>query len=833
MPDIADAIRKIDTASFEKGIPDGIDELPSFLDYPSVSLDGTPWDCIDEELLKSLENANWIAVTAFTTTPSRYSAGHNFPLTNQAEGWHGNPRVRAIGLCWAENNEHRVAHVDLDAINVEDRAGLYRRVLANVIIGADIAATLNWLVSSYEKITGIDAPSPQRVIDVLLIARLLRPTVPIELQIKSKDDETAKAIVFKGGSGWSFDALAFVATGTVPTEKLDLTARDWCEPAPLSDRFHLVVEHGIEAMTKTLSGLCGRQEGVDLLDAWDDFVTGQPSERMEQLHAMQHYPIILHRMHKRGVPFSLEEKDSYLQDLKRAAQAVSETICKLAPELEKHKMDLADPTKGMSEVMRKAVGEAFEKRGLELQRSAGASGVPKVGEKELRGVGATQSEKTRPLFEAMVKRYQIQGRHEMSNSLADFALRSPTRRLHSLFLPTTGTMRLSSSEPSVHSMPKSNRFRQQLATDDGRKIVAIDLNAMDVRNGAALAIRAQRKWLDALSASNFDNITDKPDVIEAALRETDPSAERMAIDAHIDRVYENCKQTGQWEKFETLKRQRTALRLVELWKIIEPRAKETEDGCWSGLREAFELDADIHTYTSLEIAGDSCKEKIENDLGESPSQADLKDWWKGQKDLVGDNRLRGKVGNLSLMYGMTEDGFQTNAAKVFDQHWSKEETHQIFEGWHATFPEIEFMNCLTDLGSFKYDTKGKRIFGYPIRDAHKAKRRPLNLFKVATLTERTVYAEGFNAGINYGNQGSGADFLMNVMVALHFQYPEVASLMVNQVHDELVFDCPENQAEETCQIASRVMKEEAERWLLPYGIGMELSSTINEIWLKD
>lgn len=837
-PDVSSALAVLEKHPSEKGVPKDIDKAPNSLDYPSVSLKGTPWAAYSVELVKSLHDAPWKTVIVKSTTPSPFSDGHNFSVSDDGNGWHGQARIRTLAAEWAceSSGELKAAEWDMDALNIEERAHILSATMTNVLFGYSTAETMNWIRQSHLAITGEETSVPQRVIDLIIVGRVMRPSIPMELQVKAKENAEIKQIVSKGGSGWSFESIASVALDEAYMESAPTTPREWCAPAPLGEDFHSDVQQAVRVVRKVVLKLCNAKPDIDLLDAWDEYATSLGKADIHRLHVMQHFPQVLNQMHMNGLPFSQTYHQQYKAELQKEAELRVANIIEHAPQLREFEGDLADFDRGYSDPVKRAIGQAFETLGLKLEYSSGHPRLPKIGEKELRGAGATQHDKTAPLFEGLVALARTKKRFEAARSLSEFAKSSKDGRIHSMFTPSTGTLRLSSSDPSAHQMPADQSFRNLVEADSDHSIIACDFSALDVRNGAALAIKAQRLWVKALNSGNLSLLTKDQDMTKAldeALRDPNPEAEKIVLERNIERIRDKAKQTRKWHEFDLARKRIIAYKAATAWLKIVPKAKDSEDGCWGALREAFQLDAEIHTYTGMSLAGENPAQLLEEALGKDSDATARKEWWANEAVRLGPGRRRGKIGNLSLMYGMTLPTFRNDAAKKFDQHWTLEEAQEVFDGWYNTFPEVELMNCITEMQAITYDSNGNRLIGYRLKDERKGQRVPLNIFKCQTLSGRVLYAEGLNAGLNYGNQGTGSDALMDAMVTLKLHYPEIQMSIINQVHDELVVMVKDPEVEGVRSVMNSVLLESAEKMTAPYGVPMELSTTVGKVWLKD
>ena len=95
---------------------------------------------------------------------------------------------------------------------------------------------------------------------------------------------------------------------------------------------------------------------------------------------------------------------------------------------------------------------------------------------------------------------------------------------------------------------------------------------------------------------------------------------------------------------------------------------------------------------------------------------------------------------------------------------------------------------------------------------------------VETIFGRRCYTPGVNdknfarrgygerQAINAPLQGSAADIIRRAMIRMlpALEKAGLAAKMLLQVHDELIFETPENEVEETCALVSKVMSKACE-----------------------
>jgi DNA polymerase-1 len=74
---------------------------------------------------------------------------------------------------------------------------------------------------------------------------------------------------------------------------------------------------------------------------------------------------------------------------------------------------------------------------------------------------------------------------------------------------------------------------------------------------------------------------------------------------------------------------------------------------------------------------------------------------------------------------------------------------------------------------------------------------------------KNIFQEGERIAINTPIQGTAADIIKLAMIKIHDEIKKnsLKSLMIMQVHDELVFECPEDEVEGMLKIIEKGMSE--------------------------
>ena len=204
--------------------------------------------------------------------------------------------------------------------------------------------------------------------------------------------------------------------------------------------------------------------------------------------------------------------------------------------------------------------------------------------------------------------------------------------------------------------------------------------------------------------------------------------------------------------------------------------------------EAFRLGQDIHTSTASKVF-----------------QVPL-------SEVDGEMRRKAKTVNFGIIYGISAFGLAQRIGI------SRKEATDIIETYFQEFPSVkQFMDeSINQARELEYATTllGRRRY---LRDINS---------RNATLrgyTERNA--------INAPIQGTAADIIKKAMINIHhwLRDEKLATRMILQVHDELVFDAPQ---EEVAHITPKIKELMATALLLPHGVPLEVEVGTGRNWLQ-
>lgn len=789
-----------------------------------------PWALPARDLIAAIRQAPWKIVDVETTGLNPASKEQNFTAKDIRRGVDARLRLRITSVLFIDKNGLQVVSFDFDSLNDKERMRVCDACLTNVVIAHNAGFDAYWM-RLHSKIR------PTMLLDTMLMARVLAPDHPLVMARMCGNEDVdpalraeAEAMFMQGRSGWSLADLAVGRLGRVLPKALQ-GPKNWCQPFLTQDSYNYATDDVRVALELLLNLFSLSMDEVlanpaRLLERYEELKLANPPLRIIE---PQVWDVIEMREH--GMPWSKESAEAYVLKQWDKVKENAQKMVELEPSLLPMLPSLSNAEKGVTADLKDAIGKAFTARGIELQMTE-KSGAFKIGEKDLRRVKAAISGDAKEMFDTWVALNRAKKAGGMAREVTGYAVRGGTGRLH----PNTGhgpaTGRLSSSEPNCQQFPRDQEFRNCVAAREGYKIVASDYSALDMRVGAALAIRAQRQILEAYMGDREV----APDVLRVIARVLEGQitleAARMA-EIRAIKDFEDWKARREevadsgdarkryWEVYRKRSHNQLLASFQRCLKEVRVRADAENSAEWGSLRDAFSIKGmDIHTWTALGMIGKEPKALFQ---GLAPDEVVVA--LKKQKKELGDTRQTGKVGNLSLLYAMKTLGLIEAAAKNYNIHWTFEEGDKVRNDWLAAYVEVDLWHRWTELNPVE-----QVYVPDPDRGARFTKKQ---VFASYTLGNRLIYAFGVNAALSYEDQSTGADIMGRVMETLRVQHPDLFDATINQVHDELVFEIPNERVESGTAIIEQVMTDCAEHFLAPFGVRGECSPAIGDVWLKD
>lgn len=790
-----------------------------------------PWAVPDAKLLAEIKNAAWKITDVETTGLNPASQEQRFTGKELRQGVNPKLRQRVHSVLYVHNGELRVLGFDFDQLTEPERRAVCAATLHGVVIAHNAGFDGYW-IRMRSKVR------PTLLLDSMLMARVLAPDHPVVMARLCGNEDVLPALrdeaemMFKQGkSGWALAHLSVGRLGKVLEKGLQ-GPKNWAQPFLSQDSYNYATGDTVVLFELILNLFGLTQDAVVanpqlLLDRYQELKRQYPPLAIIEPQVMD-----VIEMREHGTPWSREAAEKYVEGQWVKVKAAARRMVELEPKLAPFERAMAEPESGITAALKVAIGEAFTARGLVLDVTDSTQAF-KIGEKDLRRVKATTNPEAKALFDTWVGMNRAKKSGSMARDFTAYAIRSGDYKLH----PNTGhgpvTGRLSSSEPNCQQMPRDQGFRNAVEAPPGFKIVASDYSALDMRVGAALAIRAQRQILEAYMGDRkldldalrcVERVFENKITLEAAKAEEARASKEF--DAWKGRREELTESGGDsrkqyWDAYRKKARTQLLAGFQRCLKEVRVRADAEGTPDWGSLRDAFNIAGmDIHSWTALGMIGKDPK-ALFSSLSDADVASELKTW----KKELGDRRQTGKVGNLSLLYAMKAQGLMDAAAKNYDIHWTLEEAEKVRNDWLATYVEIDLWHKWTELNP--YDS----VYVPDPDRGNKFSKKVV--YESYTLGSRLIYAFGLNAALSYEDQSTGADILGRVMSVLREDYPLIFDSSINQVHDEAVFSFPDEHVEEWTAILDKVMTDCAEHFLMPFGIRGECSPAIGQVWVKD
>ncbi|GAE34104.1 DNA polymerase I [Halalkalibacter akibai] len=187
------------------------------------------------------------------------------------------------------------------------------------------------------------------------------------------------------------------------------------------------------------------------------------------------------------------------------------------------------------------------------------------------------------------------------------------------------------------------------------------------------------------------------------------------------------------------------------------------------LIEAFQTDMDVHTKTAMDVFHVSAEEVTSN------------------------MRRSAKAVNFGIVYGISDFGLSQSLGIT------RKEAGQFIERYFASYPRVkEYMDNIIE------DAREK---GYVSTLLQRRRYLP-------DLTSRNFNKRSFaeRTAMNTPIQGTAADIIKKAMVemAIRLEKEQLQSRMLLQVHDELIFEVPENEVDIMLKLVPEVMEQAVE-----------------------
>ncbi len=199
--------------------------------------------------------------------------------------------------------------------------------------------------------------------------------------------------------------------------------------------------------------------------------------------------------------------------------------------------------------------------------------------------------------------------------------------------------------------------------------------------------------------------------------------------------------------------------------------------------EALNAGQDLHCITAAKVSGKKVSEITKN----SPE------------------RQLAKAINFGLIYGMGAQQFRNYAKNSYGVDLSLDEATKIRNVFFNTYPAIrKYHYSISNMEREQYFLPGRIENMFVVRCASGRAR----LFKEMLFTQ----------AVNHPDQGTGADMIKDALCKL---YTKTNYKIILTVHDEILLEVAENEAEEAKNVLRNIMIESAKRFISPIPVDAE------------
>lgn len=417
-------------------------------------------------------------------------------------------------------------------------------------------------------------------------------------------------------------------------------------------------------------------------------------------------------------------------------------------------------------------------------------------------------------------------------------------RLHPLVSVSTITGRTGSQAPNLHNPPRGQDFRElfrAVGLDNilaVNKILAVDYSAIEMRIAAALAVRAYRSVrelitlamagaLDEYSAAVADlhigwligvpgkqtrkgGVSLIDSLVHLLKHQTD---HRDAPPTVFARPVAGTAELAEWGVYYVNEFYRVC-RLMHAAGAFQINPEDDQ----LTLRDVFARGLDPHVITAVSTEVRGGRFNTDGMLPLEYVAALSKESQDALKKQLKAPRQSAKAQNFGLLYGMAAAKLHGYGITNYGLSWTVEEATDARDAWFGLYPEVSLWHLLTRFNNVKVDEDA---------DSDRAGQRR-KLYQATTISGRPVFTDQLPAALNFQDQGTGAEIALDAISNLT---PELRGYLVNFVHDELVFEIPENEVERlTIEVNARMIAA-ADRLLLPWGVPTEVEAAVGDFWV--
>lgn len=738
------------------------------------------------------------------------------------------PRGRVLTL--SIPTAHYACAADLDLFSPDEKRVLADLLTGHVWVGHNLGFDYQWMLTLNPD------TRPARIVDTMLMVTAMRPDAMYcmqELVVKQTIgglDTRRKHFSELSSRTQIRAAKKEMSSGTLSLDDLALWLFDekldkafqkpvnWM-PEYLSPEHHDYCMGDVNTPQKAARVLLGLPHEAtisEVLRVIDRRYGGAAYKDMEAaLHVMV-------RMQRKGLYWSQPAAQKLEADLAQEAVGAMEHLVSVAPGLTAFREQLLDTDTGLTEDLKNAIGSAIHaETGQSLPTTAKGNASLNANDLKLSFPGSKVVAALQNVLQAVSEQKRVP---QYALSVADDG------RIHPLTGINTITGRTSSQEPNLQNIPRDKRFRAIFAAPDGFKIMATDFSSIELRIAAALGVRAWRVLQGLLAGLRGDPKMQKalkdpldrtawlfravPELQGFLQNPGQPIPPRIANADPSPSVYDN----PPIEAWALASAQTLCIAVSKIY------AATGGDEAKLPFRLAYDKKLDPHIVTALKMEEQGGRFDLRGLQPIEYLEALPHDERKGLKTTLKDPRQAAKAVGFGLIYGMSADSLWSYGIQSYGLSWSKEDAGQAKDAYFDLFPEIGLWHWLLK-NAFK--VKADILNPYNSSECRSSSEGG-KLYAWYTLSGRPTIASKLTSGLNYQDQGTGAEIAFRSLTMLP---PDVQGMLVNFVHDELVLEVPEDRVDEVQGIVERTMIAAADSLLLKYGIPTEVETETGDCWI--
>jgi DNA polymerase-1 len=370
-------------------------------------------------------------------------------------------------------------------------------------------------------------------------------------------------------------------------------------------------------------------------------------------------------------------------------------------------------------------------------------------------------------------------------------------RLHSVVSFSALTGRTTSIEPPLQNLPRDPNWRRLIRAKAGHCILSVDYAAIEMRIAAALAARAVNDIRYRLKSTLDEDWFIR--LIRAGIRS----------ESAFVWPEETSRPDLDWYA-----------------RAIPAVAQRVVGGYAQVMKSAFQSGVDPHLVTAVDLgrrtrilafAGEPLDYLAKMDAN---ARAEL-------KLQLAEQRRAAKSCNFGLLYGMNSDQLYQHGVNQYGLTWTPRDAASARGAWFQLYPEMLMWHLWT---RFCQGTKRRSDFALVWNRNHQQLQQSahdIRVYRLSTLAgRRFCILDDHRQALNYQSQGTGADILAKAIALLP---EEIAAMLLIPVHDELVFEVPEDKVWRVRAVVEASMITAGEG-VIGEEIPIEVESHLGDYW---